>query len=181
MSAQPDGRSAEVRNRQPGRWIGEKTIPQRTFDLLWDLGKALLFAAVFWLLARATGLVQGHPEVTQVALGLLIALAGTALWSLSTDWSDERGRTGSDYWQHGRGSAIRKVVRIVGAIVFYASVYVAILIARNTVGVWGWLVIPGLFVLLAATVTVLEVVADRRSGRAGSAQVDEPVAGNQSD
>jgi hypothetical protein len=181
MSAEPDGRSAEVRKRQQGRWIGEKTIPQRTFDLFWDLGKALLFAAVFWLLARATGLVQGHPEVTQVALGLLIAFAGTALWSLSTDWSDDRGRTGSDYWQNGRGSAIRKVVRIIGVTLFYASVYVAILIVINTVGAWGWLAIPGLFVLIAATVTVLEVVADRRSGRAGSAQVDHPVGGNESD
>ena len=74
-----------------GGWTGSTSIRQRTFDLIWDLGKALLFAAGFGPIARATGLVEGHPGASFRSVAVITALLSGIAWTLFVEWQDRRG------------------------------------------------------------------------------------------
>lgn len=164
-------RGAPVPDREPGRWTGGKTVRQRTFDLVWDVGRALLLAAILWLIARVTGLVQGNRQVTIVALALILALIASLLWGLVMSWFGD-----GDAAPAGAGRSARRRHRIRKRYALLASVALASVftyafhLIEVIVGLWWTYAIIGAVALLILGVIGLYYLMPSR----GSEQAAPP-------
>jgi hypothetical protein len=168
-------KDVSIEPRPPNRWTGDKTMLQRTFDLIWDLGKALVFAAVFWLLAKATGIVKGHNDVTWVALATLgfVVVSASYLIYLEFPGDDEEAAAHTSPEQRMKSKLGGRFAGWLAVLIFGVPSFLLVLILERYVGGWAVAILAGAFALVLVVASAVRAIA-RRKGSPKHSPTSEP-------
>jgi hypothetical protein len=156
--------------RHPGRWTGDKTLLQRTFDLIWDLGKALVFAAVFWLLAKATGIVKGHNDVTWVALATLVfvVVSASCLIYLEFPGDEEEAAAHASPEQRMKSKLGGRFAGWLAVLIFGVPSFLLVLVLDRYVGGWSVAILAGAGALVMIVASAVIAIARPKRSRNNS-------------